>query len=167
MNDSQREIPIAGKHFPWEHITGFYLRLVTFTQFAMISGDTVGSGVLGAYGLAKVEMSNPDVKPNQRVFTLPIEHKSDYKSLCRAHLDSGVSDGTNELILLYENRRGFLSRRQPSLHVTAYPSGTWLRFFAAVEYYRTDDFRWPEPLFLYQPSSTQVFPSTKRNMYTS
>ena len=164
MNESEGQSLIAGKNFPWEYITGFYLRLTLFTPFAVINVDTVGSKSLGAYGLAEAELPNPDVEPNQRVVTLPIEQKSDYKSLYRAHLDSGVSAGTNELVIVHENKRGFLGGRQPSLHVAAYPNGTWLGFFEAVTNYRSEDFRWPEPLFLYQPSSTQVFPST-RNLY--
>ena len=164
MNNSEGEL-VAGKNFPWEYITGFYLRLTHFTPVATIDGNQVGSGVMGAYGLASAELPNPDVEPNQRLVMLPIEHKSDYKSLYRAHLDSEVSAGTKELVILYENRRGFLNRRQPSLHVAAYPNGTWLRFFEAVANYQSGDFRWPEPLFLYQPSSTQAFPS-KTNLYT-
>ena len=164
MNDSEGQMLLAGKNFPWEYITGFYLRLTNFTQLAVVNGDTVGSKTLGAYGLASAELPNPDVEPVQRLVTLPIEHKSDYKSLYRANLDSGVSDGANELIILHENRKGFLGRRQPSLPVAAYPNGTWLSFFEAVDDYRSEDFRWPEPLFLYQPSSSQVFPS-KGNLY--
>lgn len=164
MNNSEGDQLVAGKNFPWEYIAGFYLRLTTFTPLAEIDGDTVRSGLMGAYGLANVELPNPDVEPNQRVVMLPIEQKSDYKSIYRVHLDSGVSAGTNELIVLYENKKGFLGRRLPSLHVAAYPNGTWLSFFNAVTNYSSDDFQWPEPLFLYQPSSTQVFPS-KRNLY--
>jgi len=128
MNNNEGEQLVAGKSFPWEYITGFYLRLTNFTPLATIDGDTVGSTAMGAYGLASVELPNPDVEPNQRVVMLPIEQKSDYKSICRAHLDSEVNAGTNELIVLYENRKGFLGRRQPSLHVAAYPNGTWHSF---------------------------------------
>ena len=66
MNSSEGEL-VAGKSFPWEYITGFYLRLTHFTPVATIDGDTVGSGVMGAYGLASAELPNPDVEPNQRV----------------------------------------------------------------------------------------------------
>ena len=164
MNDSEGQSLIAGKDFPWEHITGVYSRLTHFTKIAVINGNAVGSKTLGAYGLAEVELPNPDVELAWRLVTLPIEQKSDYKSLYRAHLDSEVNAGTNELVVVHENKRGFLGGRQPSLHVAAYPNGTWLGFFEAGHNPRSDDFRWHEPLFLYQPSSTQVFPST-RNLY--
>jgi len=94
MNNNEGQQLVAGKNFPWEYITGFYLRLTQFTPIAEIAGNTVGSKVMGAYGLSTAELPNPDVEPNQRVIMLPIEHKSAYKSLSRAHLDSDVSAGT-------------------------------------------------------------------------
>ena len=97
---------------------------------------------------------------------LPIEEKSDYKSIYRAHHDRGVQAGTNELVLLYEHRKGFLGRRKPSFHVAAYPSGTWEGFFDAVSRYAVSEFQWPEALFLYQPSATNAFPANK-NLFSS
>lgn len=150
---------IAGKTFPWEYIAGYYLRLHSFTPFAEVSGDRVGSAILGAYGIAEAELPNPDIEPRQRVVTLPIEHKSDYKSLYRAHLDAGVKAGRNELVLLYEHRRGVFGGHKASFHVAAYPAGTWQGFFDAVSKYAADQFRWPQALFLYQPSNTTAFPA--------
>jgi hypothetical protein len=150
---------IAGKSFPWQDIAGYYLRVRSFTPFTAVSGDKVGSPLLGAYGLVLVELPNPDVDSQQRAVTLPIEHRSDYKSVYRAHLDSGIKAGTNEVIILYEHRRGFLGRRKPCFHVAAYPTGTWQRFFDAVSNYGPREFQWPEPLFLFQPSSKAAFPA--------
>jgi hypothetical protein len=151
---------IAGKNFPWTFIAGHFLRLHSFMPFAPVSGETVGSPQLGIYALSTAELANPDVTPEQRIVTLPIENKSDYKSLYRAHLDSGLRVGTNELVLLFENRRGIFGGRKPSFHVAAYPSGTWQKFFDAVANSTSDQFRWPKALFLYQPSNTTVFPSS-------
>lgn len=162
---SEQPILVAGKTFPWKYVAGYYLYLRSFTPFADMSGDRVGSATLGAYGLAKAELPNPDVEPEQRVVTLPIEHKSDYKSLYRAHLDTGVKAGTNELVLLYEHRRGIFGGHKASFHVAAYPAGTWQGFFDAVSKYAADRFQWPQALFLYQPSSTTVFPAS-RNIFS-
>ncbi len=151
---------VAGKNFPWEYVTGFYLRLDSFLRFAEMSGERVGRAMLGAYGLVGAELANPDVEPEQRVVTLPVENKSDYKSLYRAYLDSGVKAGTNELVLLYENRRGIFGGRKASFHVAAYPVGTWQRFFDAVDKYASQEFHWPKALFLYQPSDTAAFPAS-------
>lgn len=150
---------VAGKTFPWQYVAGYYLRLRSFTPVAEIYGDKVGSPILGAYALADAELPNPDVEPQQRLVTLPIEHHSDYKSLHRAHLDAGVKAGTNELVLLYEHRSGIFGGRKASFHVAAYPAGTWQGFFDAVSKYAADRFRWPQALFLYQPSSTAAFPA--------
>ncbi len=151
---------VAGKTFPWEYVARFYLRLHSFLPFAEVSGERVGAATLGAYGLAQAELPNPDVEPQQRIVTLPVENKSDYKSLYRAHLDAGVKAGTHELVLLYENRRGLFGGRKPSFHVAAYPAGTWKGFFDAVERYTSDQFRWPKALFLYQPSDIAAFPAS-------
>ena len=160
MSDSGPAHLIAGKHFPWEQISGFCLRLDSFHPFAKVDGDHVGPAVLGAFGLATVELPNPDVEPEQRLIDLPIEHKSDYKSLFRAQLDAGVRNGTNELVVVYEHRRGFLGGKRACLHVAAYCAGTWKGFFDAVSRYAAKEFRWPSALFLYQPSDTHLFPAS-------
>jgi hypothetical protein len=151
--------PIAGKQFPWDYISGGYLWLENFLPFSKVEGGRVEPAKLGAFGLAIAELPNPDVAPQQRRITLPIEHKSDYISLIRAHLDSGVRDKTNELVIVYEPRRGWLGGKRACLHVAAYPAGTWKSFFDAVARYAAKEFRWPTALFLYQPSDTQLFPS--------
>ena len=151
---------VAGKNFPWEYVAGFYLRLHSFVRLAEVSGERVGPATFGIYGLVGAELPNPDVEPEQRIVTLPVENKSDYKSLYLAYLDSGIKAGTNELVLLYEHRRGIFGGRKPSFHVAAYPAGTWQRFFEAVQKYTPDQFRWPKALFLYQPSHTTAFPAS-------
>jgi hypothetical protein len=160
MSESEPAHLIAGKHFPWEQISGLCLRLESFLPFAKVNGDHVGPAVLGAFGLAVVELPNPDVEPEQRLISLPIEHKSDYKSLFRAQIDAGVRDKTNELVVVYEPRRGFLGGKRACLHVAAYPAGTWKAFFDAVSRYAGKDFRWPTALFLYQPGNAQLFPAS-------
>lgn len=160
MSEETPDRLIAGKDFPWGYVTGYYLLFSNLLPFATVVGDTVSGKVLGAYGLAHAELPNPDVEPNQRMITLPIENKSDYKSIVRAQLDSGVQAETNELILLFENRKGLFGGRKPSFNVAAYPSGTWLRFFDAVANYKTADFQWPEALYLYQPGDTTAFPAS-------
>lgn len=151
---------IAGKTFPWEHIAGFYLRVRSFMPFATVSGDRIGVPKLGAYGLALAELPNPDLGPHERVISLPVENVSDYKSLYRAHLDAGVKAGSNELVVLYEPRKGFFGGRKPSFHVAAYPAGTWQSFFEAVERPESQNFRWPQALFLYQPGEIAAFPAS-------
>lgn len=136
-----------------------------FLPFAELAGSSVkGNKVFGAYGIAIVELANPDVEANRRTITLPVENKSDFKSISFAQLDSGVTDRTNELILLFENKKGIFGSRKPSIHVAAYPTGTWVRFFEAVENYRAEDFQWPDALFLYQPGSLGAFPAS-RNLF--
>ena len=129
-------------------------------QFAKIEGDAVGPAMLGAYGLLNAQLPNPDVPPEQRIVTLPIENKSDYKSLVRAHLDSSVQEKYAELVVLFENRRGFFGGRKPSFHVAAFPRGTWLRFYEAVVDCSSDKYPWPKAHFLYQPSALTVFQCT-------
>lgn len=161
MSDSGPAHPIAGKHFPWKQISGFCLRLDSFLPFAKVDGDHVGPAVLGAFGLAIVELPNPDIEPEQRLISLPIEYKSDYKSLFRAQLDAGVHNKTNELVVVYEYRRGFLlGGKRACLHVAAFSAGTWKSFFDVVSRYAAKEFRWPTALFLYQPSDTQLFPAS-------
>jgi hypothetical protein len=153
-------IPIAGMSFAWEWISGHYLRVDSFVPFATVDGDNVGPATpLVGYGNINAELSNPDVEPDQRIVSLPIENKSDYKSIFRAHLDAGVQSGFNELIILYELRRGFFGRRKPGLHVAYYPAGTWLGFFDAVSKDASAEFRWPPPLCLYSPTGLGPFPA--------
>ncbi len=157
---------LAGKDFPWEYVAGFYLLFSNLMSFAEVAGHTVrGNKVFGAYGVATVELPNPDIDANQRMLMLPIENKSDFKSIVYAQLDSGVTEGTNELILLFENRKGWFGGRKPSLHVAAYPTGTWLKFFEAVTNYNGADYQWPNALGLYQPSGVAAFHSS-RNLFT-
>ncbi len=157
---------VAGKSFPWEYVAGFYLLFSDLTSFAVVAGHTVqGNKVFGAYGVATVELPNPDIDANQRMLMLPIENKSDFKSIVYAQLDSGVKEGTNELILLFENRKGWFGGRKPSLHVAVYPTGTWLKFCEAVKNYKGADYQWPNALGLYQPSDVAAFHSS-RNLFT-
>jgi hypothetical protein len=165
MGDASDSSLYAGRSFPWKHIAGYYLRVCSFTRFAEVTGDSVGSaGVAGMYGIIKIELPNPDINPEQRIVKLPIQHKSDYKSVYRAHFDSGVKSGANELIVLCEHRRGLLGRRKPCIHVACYPAGTWQGFFNAVDKYASAEFRWPEPLFLYSPSPVAPFPVPRKGL---
>lgn len=157
--------PIAGLNFPWENISGYCLRFVSMMAFADLEGDRVGSPMLGAYGLADMELPNPDISAQQRLITVPIKTKGDYKSMSRAQLDSGVRDGSIELVIVYEHRRGFFGGAKPGLHVAAYPVGTWDKFFDVVSHCKSQDFVWPSALFLYQPSATRVFPS-RNNLFS-
>jgi hypothetical protein len=81
MGDTPNSLPVAGISFPWQYIDGAYLRVRGFAPSADIAGDKVGSPILGAYGIINAELPNPDVNPEQRIVQLPIEHKSDYKSM--------------------------------------------------------------------------------------
>jgi hypothetical protein len=153
------ETPVAGISFPWENIAGAFLRLKSFHPQLNVPVESVRP-IMGFYSLATAELPNPDVDLSQRVVQLPIKHKSDYKSLYCAHLDAGVKAGTNELVILYEPRKGFFGGRKPSWHVACYPAGTWQSFFDAVANYSSDKFLWPKALFLYQPGETRVFPAS-------
>jgi hypothetical protein len=164
MTDAQ-SCPKAGRDFPWKYVAGFFLRLESFSPFAVIEGDTVKGLPIGSFGLAIVELPNPDVPPEQRLLGLPIEHQSDFKSLSRALLDSGVREKSNEIVLLYEPRRGLFGGKRPCLHLACYPTGTWRTFFDAVSRYASQEFRWPNALFVYQPSSSVVFRSTNENLF--
>lgn len=146
----------AGIHFPWKQLEGIFMRLDRFTPFSPLDGDKVHGKIMNAYGLAIVELPNPDVTPEQRMVVVPIENPSDYKSVHRAHVDRGIKSGENELILLFEDRRGLFGRK-PSIHVGAFPKGTWAAFFAAVERYEAQQFPWPDALFRYSPSVLPVF----------
>lgn len=163
--DENSPKPIAGQDFPWENISGFCLRFVSMMGFAGLDGDRVGSPTLGAYGLAEMELPNPDISAQQRLITVPVKTKGDYKSICRAQLDSGVRDGSIELVVVYEHRRGFFGGAKPGLHVAGYTAGTWEKFFDAVSHYKAQDFVWPSALFLYQPTTTRVFPA-RNNLFS-
>jgi hypothetical protein len=134
--------------FSWEWIAGHYMRVRKFVPFVKIQGDTVGPRTILGYGYIYAELPAPDVRPEQRVVCLKIQHKSDFKSISNAHLDSGVRSGANELIILYEYRRGLFGTPKPCIHVAGYPAGTWQGFFEAVDRYASGEFRWPPPLFL-------------------
>ena len=60
---------------------------------------TVKGLPIGSFGVAVAELPNPDVAPEQRLLELPIEHQSDFKSLYRAHIDAGVRNKQNEIVL--------------------------------------------------------------------
>lgn len=151
----------AGMNFPWKYIEGLFMCVRSFTPLTQITGEKVGDSVLGTYGFVKAELPNPDVKTSQRTISLPIKNKSDYKSISRAHIDSGIKNGTNELVILYEHRRNLFGRTKACFHVALYPTGTWNKFFDAVADYKSQEFTWIKPLLLYQPSSSNIFPATK------
>ena len=89
-----------------------------FIPISDIDGDTVGSAEMGVYGFIHAELPNPDVDPEQRIIRLRIENNSDYKSISRADLDSGVKSGANELVILCEYQtRGLFGRLKPCIHV--------------------------------------------------
>jgi hypothetical protein len=145
--------PYAGRDFPWDSIAALYLRVRNFIRYAEIDGDTVGKAMLGNYGSVYAELPTDDVGPEQRIMAIPIENKGDYKSVFRAHLDSGVKSGVNELVVLceYQTRGGLFRTLKPCIHVAGYPAGTWQGFFDVVKRYAPAEFRWPVPLFLYSP----------------
>ncbi len=151
----------AGINFPWKYIKEFFMCVRSFDPMVEINGDKVGSPTLGIFGIVNAELPNPDVEPQERILSLPIKHQSDYKSLTRAHIDKGVKNGTNELIILYENRRNLIGQPKACFHVSIYPTGTWNSFFEAVTNYKAQEYRWPRPLILYQPSSNNFFPTTE------
>lgn len=151
----------AGIDFPWKYINFLFMRVDSFIPLARIDADTVGDSIMGTYGIVTAELPNPDVKPEQRIIKLPVMNKSDYKSISRAHIDSGIKNGTNELVIIYENRRNLFGGLKASFHVALYPSGTWNGFYQAVTNYKSQEFIWPRPLILYQPSNTNIFPATK------
>ena len=138
------------------------MRVRQFFPVATLNGDHV-SGALptGVCGFIHAELPNPDLEPEKRIVSIRIENKSDYKSVFRAQLDSGVKSGVNELIILYEHRRGLFGTPKPCIHVAGYPVGTWQGFFEAVDKYASGEFRWPPPLFVYAPTASRVFPPTK------
>lgn len=147
---------IAGRNCSWHLFDGAFMRLETYMPFDQGPGGA--KKMMGAWALAVAEVPSPDAEPAQRLCTLPIENKSDYQSLTHAHFDSGIKNGTNELVLLYQHRRGLFGGGKPRFHIAAYPKGTWLQFFDAVANYKSQEFRWPKALFLYRPNSLVVFP---------
>jgi hypothetical protein len=151
----------AGINFPWKYVEGLFMCVRSFTPLTEIVVDKVGASVLGTFGVVNAELPNPDVQSHQRILSLPIKHKSDYKSISRAHIDSGIKSGTNELVILYEHRRNLFGGPKACFHVAIYPTGTWNNFFEAVANYKAQEFEWPRPLILYQPSPTNIFPTTK------
>ena len=146
--------PSAGRDFPWDPIAGLYMRVRDFIRYAKVEGDTVGPAMFGKYGSIYAELPTDDVGPEQRIVAIPIENKGDYKSVFRAHLDSGLKSGVHELVVMceYQTRTGlFRKQLQPCIHVAGYPAGTWQGFFDAVKRFAPAEFHWPPPLFLYSP----------------
>jgi hypothetical protein len=155
----------AGINFPWKYVTGYFMKVHSFTPLTQFFGDKVGSPILGKFGIISAELPNPDVESNQRILALPIENKSDFKSISKAYLDSGIINGANELILVYENRRNLFGRPKACFHFAIYPDGTWIKFFEAVSKYASQEFKLPNPLILFQPSVSDIFPTSK-NIFT-
>jgi hypothetical protein len=156
-NATHDDAPMVGSGpLTWKWLHGHYLRFASFLDL----GEFGGGGLLG-FGIVTAELPNLDVEPEQRFIKFIIQDKSDYESLTHAQIDRGARDGTNELLLAYEYRRGLFGGRRPCLHVAAYPAGTWTSFLDAVSKYAAKAFRWPNALFKYQPSNTQVFPATE------
>jgi hypothetical protein len=147
--------PSAGRDFPWDQIAGLFLRVRNFIRFADIDGDTVGRPLLDRfYGSIYAELPTDDVGPEERIVSIPIENKSDYKSVFRANLDSGLKSGVHELVVMceYQTRTGlFRKTLNPCIHIAGYPAGTWQGFFDAVKRFASAEFHWPPPLFLYSP----------------
>lgn len=152
---------IAGINFPWKYVEGLFMCVRSFTPLTKIVVDKVESSVLGTFGFVNAELPNPDVQPSQRIISLPIKNKSDYKSISRAHFDTGIKNGTHELVIIYEHRRNLFGGHKACFHVALYATGTWNYFFDAVANYKSQEFKWPRPLILYQPSTTNIFPTTK------
>ena len=162
-SDLNNDMLLAGKDFPWEYIHGYYLLFKKLMSFSYVDGHMVkGPKLLNAYGVATVVLPNPDISENERILTLPIENSSDFKSLTYAQIDSGVTDGTNELGVLFENNKGLFGGRKPSFHVAIFPAGTWLNFFDSITNYK--EYQWPAALCLYQPSKLPAFRSS-RNIF--
>ena len=152
-----------GKHFSWRYIEGYHLLVEHLTQMSFEGTEAAGK-VMGAYGLLNVSMANPDVSPEARRISLPIEHKADYRALVALTIDSGYADGTNEIVVLYEHRRGLFGRPKPSIHAALYPTGAWKKFYERVEAYDPQGFEWPIPLVRYAPPSLLAFPETPNTL---
>ena len=151
----------AGIDFPIKHIMGYYMLVRNFVPLTSIDiNDKVGNAIMGAYGMVHAELPNPDVDESQRLLCIPIKNKSDFKSLQTGYNDKNVQSGDNELVLLYQQRNTFLSAPKASIHLAIYPTGTWLRYFAAVSDYASKEFKWGKPYVKFQPSSINVFPET-------
>lgn len=149
---------VAGQNVPWKWMHGHFTKVVSFTRLAQFLGEKIGESVMGTYGFVDVELPNPDVSTDKRVISLPIKNKSDYRSLHMAYTDRHVKDGSFEVHLGYEHRRTLLGGFKPCFHIAVYPVGTWQAFYDLVDAYRPKEFTWPKPLFMFQPSNTQVFP---------
>src|SRR6266536_1546407 len=147
----------AGINFPWKYIIGYFMCVRSFIPLTKFFGDKVGPSVLGTFGMVYAELPNPDVESQQRIISLPIKHKSDFKSMSKAYIDSGIKNGTNELVLLYEHRRNLFGRPKACFHLAIYPTGTWDTFFEAVANYASQEFKWPRPLIFFQPLASNVF----------
>lgn len=154
------EIRLAGRDFPWAWIQGHFLLFEQLLPFSEVNGDRVGKKILGTHGTVKAQLANPDVDVQMRSVWLPIQNKTDFLSIYRADLDQSVQNGSVQLILLYEGRKSFLGGAKPSLHIGAFTTGVWDQFLAAVDSYSASSFRWPDPLFIFQPGHTKVFPES-------
>ena len=163
MAEAEFEL-IAGKDFPWNYIERYFMLMHGLNQFAVVQGEDPGRPVMGAYGLVRVELPNPDVDENQRRMLLPVEHGDDYLVLSRMLFDKTYQAGDSELVVLYLRKRNLLGRPRPSVHAALYPSGTWQSFFDAVENYRPNDFTWPPPLLQYEASGPDVFPESNNRV---
>lgn len=148
----------ADIHFPIKAISNLFMLVTNFIEFAKIQDNKITNPLMGVYGVVDVELPNPDVEKSQRIVRINIKNKSDFKSISRAHLDKGIEEGTNELILLYEYRRKLFGGNKAGFHIALYPKGTWAEFFKAVDAYKAQEFVWPRPLTCFQPSELSVFP---------
>ena len=153
---------MAGKSFPWKYIDGYYLRVRLFTRFAEMEGDSVGSGVLGVYGVINAELPNPDVNPEQRIVSVLIEHRATTSPCTGRILILASSQEPMSWSLCTSTGEAYFGRRKPSIYVACYPAGTWQGFSNAVEKYASAEFRWPEPFFLYAPSPNAPFPPLRK-----
>jgi hypothetical protein len=124
-----------------------------------MEGDRlVADKLLGAYGVIQARLPNPDVDREMQSVNVPVQNASDLKSFIRTHLDKGVGDGSNELVMMYLHQKSLLSKK-PSIVLAAFRKGVWDSFFEAVANYKSQEFTWPEALFLYQPTPMGPFKS--------
>jgi len=159
--DSESKL-MAGNHFPWEYIQNRPTKVVKLSTFTTYRGDQdISKPVAGIYGFVFVELPSPDATAEERIINLPIENKSDFRSISIAYYDKGVQEGVNEIVLLYEVRRTLFGGKKPCFHIAIYPEGTWQKFFDKVDEYKVDEFVWPKPLILFQPGNKSAFPITK------
>lgn len=162
-----RNAPIAGRDFSWKHIEGYFMCVLFFDALVEMGFDgKIGSPILNAYGFLYVELPNPDVDRENRILSLPVENKKDYKSLYSAAFDKGLMNGENEFIVVYQHRRNLLRRPKPCFHIAIYEKGIFDAFFEKVSNYESHKFSWPEPLVLFQPHSRSVFPKTSNLIFS-